>query len=101
MIIDFEKEKRKRYYPEEDGEHEFVQIIIPIRKTDDERRFLDSDCSFITNSDFFYEQMNDYEVKIKFTGNMKQYFSDYEQQLINKEEGVDLIMNHFGELEWS
>ena len=58
MIIDFEKERRKRYYPSEEGYEEFVQIIIPIRKDIDERRFLDTDCSFITNSDFFYEQMN-------------------------------------------
>ena len=101
MIIDFEKERRKRSYPDENGFHEFVQIIIPIRKDEKERRYLASDCTFLTNSEFFHEQMMDLEVKQKFTGNLKRYFKEYEEQLKKKEEGVDLIMNHIGDVEWS
>ena len=94
MVIDFEKEKRKRYYPEEDGFHEYIEIIVPIRKDEKERRYLGTDCTFITNSDFFYEQMIDHEVKIKFSRDMKNYFLGFEEQLIEREEGADLIMNH-------
>jgi hypothetical protein len=101
VIIDFEKERRKRSYPDEDGFHEFVQIIVPIRKNEEEQRFLSSDCTFLTNSDFFYEQMMDSDVKEKFTGNLKRYFEEYEEQLREREEGVDLIMNHVGDIEWS
>jgi hypothetical protein len=43
VIIDLEKEKRKRYYPEEEGFHEYVQIIVPIRKDEEERRYLGTD----------------------------------------------------------
>ena len=99
MIIDLEKEKRKRYYPEEDGFHEYVQIIVPIRKDEEERRYLGTDVTFITNSDFFYEQMIDHEVKIKFSRDMKNYFLGFEEQLIEREEGADLIMNHIDSTE--
>ena len=43
----------------------------------------------------------DLEVKQKFTGNLKRYFKEYEQQLKERKEGVDLIMNHIGDVEWS
>jgi len=99
VIIDLEKEKRKRYYPEEDGFHEYVQIIVPIRKDEEERRYLGTDVTFITNSDFFYEQMIDHEVKIKFSRDMKNYFLGFEEQLIEREEGADLIMNHIDSTE--
>lgn len=99
MIIDLEKEKRKRYYPEEEGFHEYVQIIVPIRKDEEERRYLGTDVTFITNSDFFYEQMIDHEVKIKFSRDMKNYFLGFEEQLIEREEGADLIMNHIDSTE--
>ena len=99
MIIDLEKEKRKRYYPEEEGFHEYVQIILPIRKDEEERRYLGTDVTFITNSDFFYEQMIDHEVKIKFSRDMKNYFLGFEEQLIEREEGADLIMNHIDSTE--
>jgi hypothetical protein len=84
VIIDLEKEKRKRYYPEEEGFHEYVQIIVPIRKDEEERRYLGTDVTFITNSDFFYEQMIDHEVKIKFSRDMKNYFLGFEEQLIER-----------------
>ena len=99
MIIDLEKEKRKRYYPEEEGFHEYVQIIVPIRKDEEERRYLGTDVTFITNSDFFYEQMMDHEVKIKFSRDMKNYFLGFEEQLIEREEEADLIMNHIDSTE--
>ena len=99
MIIDLEKEKRKRYYPEEEGFHEYVEIIVPIRKDEEERRYLGTDVTFITNSDFFYEQMIDHEVKIKFSRDMKNYFLGFEEQLIEREEGADLIMNHIDSTE--
>jgi hypothetical protein len=99
VIIDLEKEKRKRYYPEEEGFHEYVQIIVPIRKDEEERRYLGTDVTFITNSDFFYEQMIDHEVKIKFSRDMKNYFLGFEEQLIEREEGADLIMNHIDSTE--
>lgn len=99
MIIDLEKEKRKRYYPEEEGFHEYVQIIVPIRKDEKERRYLGTDVTFITNSDFFYEQMMDHEVKIKFSRDMKTYFQGFEEQLIERDEEADLIMNHIDSTE--
>jgi len=99
VIIDLEKEKRKRYYPEEEGFHEYVEIIVPIRKDEEERRYLGTDVTFITNSDFFYEQMIDHEVKIKFSRDMKNYFLGFEEQLIEREEGADLIMNHIDSTE--
>lgn len=99
MIIDLEKEKRKRYYPEEEGFHEYVQIIVPIRKDEKERRYLGTDVTFITNSDFFYEQMIDHEVKIKFSRDMKTYFQGFEEQLIERDEEADLIMNHIDSTE--
>lgn len=99
MIIDLEKEKRKRYYPEEEGFYEYVEIIVPIRKDEEERRYLGTDVTFITNSDFFYEQMIDHEVKIKFSRDMKNYFLGFEEQLIEREEGADLIMNHIDSTE--
>ena len=99
MIIDLEKEKRKRYYPEEEGFHEYVQIIVPIRKDEKERRYLGTDVTFITNSDFFYEQMMDHEVKIKFSRDMKNYFLGFEEQLIERDEEADLIMNHIDSTE--
>ena len=99
MIIDLEKEKRKRYYPEEEGFHEYVQIIVPIRKDEEERRYLGTDVTFITNSDFFYEQMMDHEVKIKFSRDMKNYFLGFEEQLIERDEEADLIMNHIDSTE--
>lgn len=99
MIIDLEKEKRKRYYPEEEGFHEYVQIIVPIRKDEEERRYLGTDVTFITNSDFFYEQMMDHEVKIKFSRDMKTYFQGFEEQLIERDEEADLIMNHIDSTE--
>jgi hypothetical protein len=97
VIIDLEKEKRKRYYPEEEGFHEYVEIIVPIRKDEEERRYLGTDCTFITNSDFFYEQMMDREVKIKFSRDMKTYFEGWEEELTEVEDGADLIMNHVNE----
>ena len=99
MIIDLEKEKRKRYYPEEEGFHEYVEIIVPIRKDEEERRYLGTDCTFITNSDFFYEQMMDREVKIKFSRDMKTYFEGWEEELTEVEDGADLIMNHVDSIE--
>ena len=45
--------------------------------------------------------MMDPDVKEKFTGNLKRYFEEYEEQLREREEGVDLIMNHVGDIEWS
>ena len=99
MIIDLEKEKRKRYYPEEEGFHEYVEIIVPIRKDEEERRYLGTDCTFITNSDFFYEQMMDREVKIKFSRDMKTYFEGWEEELTEVENGADLIINHVNGIE--
>lgn len=99
MIIDLEKEKRKRYYPEEDGFHEYIEIIVPIRKDEKERRYLGTDCTFITNSDFFYEQMIDREVKIKFSRDMKTYFEGWEEELTEVENGADLIINHVNGIE--
>jgi len=99
VIIDLEKEKRKRYYPEEEGFHEYVQIIVPIRKDEEERRYLGTDCTFITNSDFFYEQMMDREVKIKFSRDMKTYFEGWEEELTEVENGADLIINHVNGIE--
>lgn len=99
MIIDLEKEKRKRYYPEEEGFHEYVQIIVPIRKDEKERRYLGTDVTFITNSDFFHEQMMNHEVKIKFSRDMKTYFQGFEEQLIERDEEADLIMNHIDSTE--
>ena len=99
MVIDFEKEKRKRYYPEEDGFHEYIEIIVPIRKDEKERRYLGTDCTFITNSDFFYEQMIDREVKIKFSRDMKTYFEGWEEELTEVENGADLIINHVNGIE--
>jgi len=99
VIIDLEKEKRKRYYPEEDGFHEYVEIIVPIRKDEKERRYLGTDCTFITNSDFFHEQMMDHEVKIKFSRDMKTYFQGWEEELTEVEDGADLIMNHVDSIE--
>jgi hypothetical protein len=86
VIIDLEKEKRKRYYPEEEGFHEYVEIIVPIRKDEKERRYLGTDCTFITNSDFFHEQMINREVKIKFSRDMKTYFEGWEEELTEVEE---------------
>ena len=94
MIIDFEKEKRKRYYPKENGFYEYVEIIVPIRKDEKERRYLGTDCTFITNSDFFYEQMKHHEVKVKFSRDMKIYFEGWEEELTEVENGDDLIINH-------
>ena len=99
MVIDFEKEKRKRYYPEEDGFHEYIEIIVPIRKDEKERRYLGTDCTFITNSDFFYEQMMDHEVKVKFSRDMRQYFEGFEEDLEKNEGGCQLIMNHIDGIE--
>lgn len=99
MIIDFEKEKRKRYYPEEEGFEEYVQIIVPLRKDEQERRYFGTDVSFITNSDFFYERMIDHEVKIHFARNMRQYFEGFEEKLIERDEGAELIMNHIDAIE--
>ena len=99
MIIDLEKEKRKRYYPEEEGFYEYVEIIVPIRKDEEERRYLGTDCTFITNSDFFYEQMMDREVKIKFSRDMKTYFEGCEEELTEVENGADLIINHVNGIE--
>ena len=99
MIIDLEKEKRKRYYPEEEGFHEYVEIIVPIRKDEEERRYLGTDVTFITNSDFFYEQMIDHEVKIKFSRDMKTYFEGFEEDLKSNEGGCQLIMNHIDGIE--
>jgi hypothetical protein len=99
VIIDLEKEKRKRYYPEEEGFHEYVEIIVPIRKDEEERRYLGTDCTFITNSDFFYEQMMDREVKIKFSRDMKTYFEGWEEELTEVENGADLIINHVNGIE--
>ncbi len=99
MIIDFEKEKRKRYYPEEEGFHEYVQIIVPLRKDEQERRYFGTDVSFITNSDFFYEQMIDHAIKVRFARNMRQYFEGFEEELENNEEGANLIMNHIDGIE--
>ena len=99
MIIDLEKEKRKRYYPEEEGFREYVEIIVPIRKDEEERRYLGTDCTFITNSDFFYEQMMDHEVKIKFSRDMKTYFEGWEEELTEVENGADLIINHVNGIE--
>lgn len=99
MVIDFEKEKRKRYYPKEDGFHEYVEIIIPIRKDEKERRYLGTDCTFITNSDFFYEQMMNHEVKVKFSRDMKMYFEGWEEELTEVEDGADLIVNHVDGIE--
>jgi hypothetical protein len=99
VIIDLEKEKRKRYYPEEEGFHEYVQIIVPIRKDEKERRYLGTDCTFITNSDFFHEQMINREVKIKFSRDMKTYFEGWEEELTEVEDGADLIMNHVDSIE--
>lgn len=99
MIIDLEKEKRKRYYPEEEGFHEYVEIIVPIRKDEKERRYLGTDCTFITNSDFFHEQMMNREVKIKFSRDMKTYFEGWEEELTEVEDGADLIMNHVDSIE--
>jgi hypothetical protein len=99
VIIDLEKEKRKRYYPEEDGFHEYIEIIVPIRKDEKERRYLGTDCTFITNSDFFYEQMIDREVKIKFSRDMKTYFEGWEEELTEVENGADLIINHVNGIE--
>ena len=99
MIIDLEKEKRKRYYPEEEGFHEYVEIIVPIRKDEKERRYLGTDCTFITNSDFFHEQMINREVKIKFSRDMKTYFEGWEEELTEVEDGADLIMNHVDSIE--
>ena len=48
MIIDFEKERRKRFYPEEEGFHEYVQIIIPLRKDGEERRYFGTDVSSVS-----------------------------------------------------
>tara|TARA_Y100000004_G_C8949186_1_gene427690 strand:- start:2181 stop:2483 length:303 start_codon:yes stop_codon:yes gene_type:complete len=94
VIIDFEKEKRKRYYPKENGFYEYVEIIVPIRKDEKERRYLGTDCTFITNSDFFYEQMKHHEVKVKFSRDMKIYFEGWEEELTEVENGGDLIINH-------
>ena len=99
MIIDLEKEKRKRYYPEEEGFHEYVEIIVPIRKDEEERRYLGTDCTFITNSDFFYEQMMDREVKIKFSRDMKIYFEGWEEELTEVKDGANIIMNHIDGIE--
>jgi hypothetical protein len=99
VIIDLEKEKRKRYYPEEEGFYEYVEIIVPIRKDKEERRYLGTDCTFITNSDFFYEQMMDREVKIKFSRDMKIYFEGWEEELTEVENGGDLIINHINGIE--
>ena len=99
MIIDLEKERRKRLYPEEEGFNEYVQIIVPLRKDEEERRYLGTDTSFITNSDFFYEQMMDHKIKLKFLSNMSQYFEGFERELKNNKEGADLIMNHIDGLE--
>jgi hypothetical protein len=99
VIIDLEKEKRKRYYPEEEGFHEYVEIIVPIRKDEKERRYLGTDCTFITNSDFFHEQMINREVKIKFSRDMKTYFEGWEEELTEVEDGADLIMNHVDSIE--
>tara|TARA_R100001591_G_C4312410_1_gene173271 strand:+ start:238 stop:543 length:306 start_codon:yes stop_codon:yes gene_type:complete len=98
VIIDFEKERRKRFYPEEEGFHEYVQIIIPLRKDGEERRYFGTDVSFITNSDFFHEQMMDHKIKLKFLSNMHKYFEGFEIELKNNT-GVDLVMNHIDGIE--
>ena len=99
MVIDFEKEKRKRYYPHEDGFHEFVQVIIPIRKTEDEKRYLDLTCAFLTNSEFFHDEMQKYETQEKFLGDLSDYFLEYQRQITEREEGTYLIMNLVDETE--
>ena len=49
--------------------------------------------------DFFYEQMKNHEVKVKFSRDMKIYFEGWEEELTEVENGGDLIINHIDGVE--